>query len=154
MVLFKTLHLFFSQILHITWFDKPRTEQRAITREEITTLYFKNTEIILEALENLESVYDTQLIDFLQIERLRSAELVAHGGYITHVLHRSEPNNYREMMRAYYLERKSIFEYEAAGQLSPKEAKLLRQNVNTLEDYSMESNHRTLFFNLIEKKKK
>lgn len=154
MVLFKTLHLFFSQILHIAWFDKPRAEQRAITREEITTLYFKNTEIILEALENLESVYDTQLIDFLQTERLRSAELVTHGGYITHVLHRSEPNNYREMMRAYYLERKSIFEYEAVGQLSSKEAKLLRQNVNTLEDYSMESNHRTLFFNLLEKKKK
>ncbi|WP_442774175.1 cation:proton antiporter [Lactococcus hircilactis] len=154
LVLFKTTHLLFSQVFHVTFSNQPRKEQRLITREEITTLYFKNTEIILQALESLESVYDTQLIDFLQMQRLRSAELVAHGGYITHVLHKSEPNNYRELMRAYYLERKSIFEYESAGQLSPKEAKLLRQNVNVLEDYSMESNHRTLFFNLLEKRKK
>lgn len=154
LIIFRGLHSFFSQILHIELFGRKSREQREVTREEITTLYFKNTEIILQALENLESVYDTQLIDFLQTERLRAAELVAHGGYITRVMHRSEPNNMRQMMRAYYLERKIIFEYEAAGQLTAREARLLRQNVNVLEDYSMESNHHTLLFNFLEKRKK
>lgn len=64
LIIFRGLHSFFSQILHIELFGRKSREQREVTREEITTLYFKNTEIILQALENLESVYDTQLIDF------------------------------------------------------------------------------------------
>lgn len=154
LLVFRALHSLLGQVLHLDWFEKKALVKRQNTRDEITDLYLRNTEIILQALENLESVYDSQLIDFLQTDRLRSAELVTHGGYITQILRRAEPNNLTEMMRAYYLERKSIFEYEMAGNLTPKEARLLRQNVNVLEDFSMNSNHHTLFSGFIEKRKK
>ncbi|MFC4651373.1 cation:proton antiporter [Lactococcus nasutitermitis] len=153
-VAFRVLHLLVSRILHIDLTLRKVQANVDLRRDEITHLYFKNTELILQALENLESVYDAQLIDFLQAERLRSAEYVAQGDYIARLLHRTQPNNLREMMRAYYLERKVIFEYESAGEITAREARLLRQNVNVLEDYSMANDHRTLLFDFLEKRKK
>ncbi len=154
LIAFRALHALISRLSPVELTLKMRTNQREETRDEITTLYFQNTELILQTLENLEAVYDAQLIDFLQAERLRAAEFVAQGGYITRLLHKAQPNNLREMMRAYYLERKVIFEYEAAGQLTAREARLMRQNVNVLEDYSMANNHHTLLFDFLEKRKK
>ncbi|TKV33184.1 hypothetical protein FDX20_11095, partial [Citrobacter sp. TBCS-11] len=85
------------------------------TRDEITELYFNNTELILQALDNLNGVFDEQLLNFLQSERLRTSEIVASGGHISRMVNKAQPNNITEMMRAYYLERKVIFEHELSG---------------------------------------
>lgn len=148
----RTIHSLMQRALHFGRGNRKTPEVVAATHDEITQLYFHNTELILQALENLEEVYEAQLINFLQAERLRAAEFVANGGYITRLLNRVHPNNLTEMMRAYYLERKVIFEYESNGLLTPREAKLLRQNVNTLEDYSMSSDHHTLLYDLIDRR--
>ena len=150
----RVLHFFFSRIIRLDFSFRKTRPDNATAHREITELYFSNTELVLQALDNLESVYDERLIHYLQAERLRSAEFVARGGYITGILHRAQPNNLKEMMRAYYLERKTIFEYESRGELTIGEAKVLRQNVNTLEDYSHASNHHTLLYDFIEKRRK
>ena len=150
----RVLHFFFSRIIRLDFSFRKTRPDNATAHREITELYFSNTELVLQALDNLESVYDERLIHYLQAERLRSAEFVARGGYITGILHRAQPNNLKEMMRAYYLERKTIFEYESRGELTIGEAKVLRQNVNTLEDYSLASNHHTLLYDFIEKRRK
>lgn len=150
----QALHLILSHLLHIEFQFKKTREVIMTTRDQITELYFKNTELILQALENLEGVYDVRLINFLQAERIRTAEQVAKGGHITRMMNKAQPNNMTEMMRAYYLERKSIFEYEARGDISKTEAKLLRQNVNVMEDYSLSSDHQTLLYDFLEQKRK
>ncbi len=53
-----------------------------------------------------------------------------------------------------FLERKVIFEYEAAGDITAREAREMRINVNVLEDYSLASNHHTLLFEFLERRKK
>jgi CPA1 family monovalent cation:H+ antiporter len=107
----------------------------------------------LSALDNLSGVFDEQLLNFLQAERLRTAEIVAAGGHISRMMNKAQPNNMTEMMRAYYLERKVIFEYETNGQLTARGAKNMRLNVNVLEDYSLASNHHTLLFDFLERRK-
>ena len=137
-VIGRGLHMLLARLLHVDFGagnrEKVDTEK---TRQEITELYFSNTELVLQSLENLDGVYDEQLIHFLQSERLRTASFVADGGHITRMVNKTHPNNLSEMMRGYYLERKLIFEYENSGELTSKEAQEMRQAVNVMEDYSI-----------------
>src|SRR5574337_684275 len=82
--------------------------------------------------------------------RKRASEKVATGGFITRIITKVHPNNLDEMMRGYYLERKLIFEYEAQGLLTAREAKVMRKNVNALENYSMNDNHSNLLYDFLE----
>lgn len=107
----------------------------------------------MQALDNLNGVFDEQLLNFLQSERLRTSEIVATGGHISRMMNKAQPNNITEMMRAYYLERKVIFEHELSGAITAREAKDMRLNVNILEDYSLASNHHTLLFDFLERRK-
>ena len=66
------------------------------------------------------------------------------------VINRIKPNNIDEMLRGYYLERKSIFEYEKQKLISAKYAKKLRQNVNNLETYSLKESANTLPYDMME----
>lgn len=146
----RTIQYVLTRILRLDFLRSTPSNLTIDTRSEITELYLNNTELVLQTLENLAEVYADQLIDFLQAERLRTAEHVARGDYIAGVVNRTAPTNLAEMMRAYYLERKVIFEYESAGQLTAAEAKQLRQTVNTLEDFSLASEHRSFIYDFLE----
>lgn len=149
----RAFHLLTSRVLHVDFYFKKTKAAMETTREEITELYFNNTELILQALDNLNGVFDEQLLNFLQSERLRTSEIVATGGHISRMMNKAQPNNITEMMRAYYLERKVIFEHELSGAITAREAKDMRLNVNILEDYSLASNHHTLLFDFLERRK-
>ncbi|AYG01795.1 cation:proton antiporter [Lactococcus allomyrinae] len=153
-VIVRGFHLLLSKLLHIDFGFKKTKDAIETTRTQITELYFSNTELILQALDNLQGVFDDQLLHFLQAERLRTAEIVATGGHISRLVNKAQPTNLTEMMRAYYLERKVIFEYESSGQLTAREAKDMRLNVNVLEDYTLASNQRSLLFDFLERRKK
>ncbi|MDR2465027.1 MAG: sodium:proton antiporter [Streptococcaceae bacterium] len=130
-----------------------KTSARKLThnqRKDMRVIYYHNTELILEALENLTGIFDSTLIDFLQQERIRSTEIIHEKYFVDRVLTMSQPTNMDEMMRGYYLERKLIFEYEEAGLLNKKQAYELRKNVNTLESYSLEENYSTLPYEFFE----
>ncbi|GBG96047.1 cation:proton antiporter [Lactococcus termiticola] len=124
------------------------------TQQQITELYLRNTELILQVLENLEAVYEPQLINYLQSERLRSTEFVASGTYISRMVNRAQSSHLEEMMMGYYFERKTIFEYESSGQISSEVARQLRQNVNTLEDYSLVSDDHSLWMDLFNRRQR
>ncbi|MDM5144526.1 Sodium, potassium, lithium and rubidium/H(+) antiporter [Lactococcus lactis] len=149
----RAFHLLVSRVLHVDFYFKKTKAAMETTRDEITELYFNNTELILQALDNLNGVFDEQLLNFLQSERLRTSEIVATGGHISRMMNKAQPNNITEMMRAYYLERKVIFEHELSGAITAREAKDMRLNVNILEDYSLASNHHTLLFDFLERRK-
>ncbi|MDU1630184.1 MAG: cation:proton antiporter, partial [Lactococcus lactis] len=149
----RAFHLLVSRFLHVDFYFKKTKAAMETTRDEITELYFNNTELILQALDNLNGVFDEQLLNFLQSERLRTSEIVASGGHISRMVNKAQPNNITEMMRAYYLERKVIFEHELSGEITAREAKDMRLNVNILEDYSLASNHHTLLFDFLERRK-
>ncbi|GAB2024610.1 sodium:proton antiporter [Lactovum odontotermitis] len=117
------------------------TEATKNERNEINALYLENTELILQALENLQDIYDERLINFLQLDRLRSAKVV----HLTGLRRLRLSSNLTELMRGYYLERKIIFEYESGGKLNSEEAMLLRKNVNIMEDYSIRTSQDTNF---------
>lgn len=146
-ILKRALRAFLHQIMRLR-LTHISTEQRIyLTDEQRSSLryvYLKNTELVLEALENLEGVYDPKLIDYLQAERIRQAELLHERSFIDRVIQRYRPVNIEEMLRGYYLERKLIFEYEAKGLFTKQEAKELRQNVNSLENYSLKENYSNL----------
>lgn len=151
-IFLRAIRLVLSNILHINLPFTKRNVQKLIgdSKTEIRDLYFNNTSLILDALESLEGVYNADLINYLQSERLRSSEQVASGGFINRILTKARPNNLDEMMRGYYLERKFIFEYEAQGLLTAREAQVMRRNVNALEDYSMNENHSNLLYDFLE----
>lgn len=115
-------------------FYQPLTSQN---REHLSELYLANTELVLEALEELEGVYNPRLINFLQMSRLQEAEVMMSGVFVERVIIRNRPTNIDELLRGYYLERKLIAEYQDEGRLTSHEAKLLRKRVNELESYSL-----------------
>lgn len=153
-IFLRAIRLVLSNILHTNvHFNRNRKKIQKLvgdSKTEIRDLYFNNTSLILDALESLEGVYNADLINYLQSERLRASEQVATGGFITRIITKARPNNLDEMMRGYYLERKLIFEYEAQGLLTAREAKVMRKNVNALENYSMNDNHSNLLYDFLE----
>ncbi|MGO2743641.1 MAG: cation:proton antiporter [Pseudolactococcus laudensis] len=151
-IFLRAIRLVLSNILHINIHFNRKKIQKLVgdSKTEIRDLYFNNTSLILDALESLEGVYNADLINYLQSERLRASEQVATGGFITRIITKARPNNLDEMMRGYYLERKLIFEYEAQGLLTAREAKVMRKNVNALENYSMNDNHSNLLYDFLE----
>lgn len=153
-IFLRAIRLVLSNILHTNiHFNRNRKNIQKLvgdSKTEIRDLYFNNTSLILDALESLEGVYNADLINYLQSERLRASEQVASGGFITRIITKARPNNLDEMMRGYYLERKFIFEYEAQGLLTAREAQVMRKNVNALENYSMNDNHSNLLYDFLE----
>ena len=136
--------------------SRPKVEDMEETRQEISNLYLDNTELVLELLENLGTIYNAQLVDFLQAERFRQAEHIAQGNwnYVNGFRVATELTNIEELMEAYYLERKVIFEYEHTGRIALNEAKKLRQTVNLLEEYALASDHRSFLYDLFEFRKR
>ena len=155
-IFLRAIRLVLSNMLHINIAFRGKKIRKLIgdSRTEIRELYFSNTTLIMEALESLEGVYNTELINYLQSERLRTSEQVASGGFINRIITKVRPNNLDEMMRGYYLERKLIFEYEAKGDLTAREAQMMRKNVNALENYSMNDQHSNLLYDFLEYKTK
>jgi CPA1 family monovalent cation:H+ antiporter len=155
-IFLRVIRLVLNTILHQKIHFKFKKVRKLVgdSKTEIRDLYFNNTALILEALENLEGIYNVDLINYLQSERLRTSEQVATGGFINRIITKVRPNNLDEMMRAYYLERKLIYEYEAEGLLTAREAKIMRKNVNALEDYSMNAQQSSLFYDFLEYKPK
>ena len=126
------------------WNQRGAKRLTATDIEEIAELYLSNTEVIIESLEHLKGIYKSSLITFLQDSRLRETEIIGSGAFIERVITRIKPNNISEMMWGYYLERKTIFEYEEKKFISASYAKRLRQNVNNLENYSLKERANTL----------
>lgn len=131
------------------WLNQDRAKPSKDEREEIAELYLANTEVIIGSLENLKGVYNTALINFLQDSRIRETAIIESGAFIERVITRIKPNNIKEMLRGYYLERKIIFEYEHEKLISASYAKFLRQNVNNLENYSLKETANTLPYDMM-----
>ena len=112
------------------WLNQDRAKPSKAEREEIAELYLANTEVIIGSLENLKGVYNTALINFLQDSRIRETAIIESSAFIERVITRIKPNNIKEMLRGYYLERKIIFEYEHEKLISASYAKFLQKNDN------------------------
>ncbi|WP_117282736.1 cation:proton antiporter [Streptococcus intermedius] len=132
------------------WLNQDRINPSKTEKEEIADLYLANTEVIISSLENLKGVYNTALINFLQDSRIRETAIIESGAFIERVITRIKPNNIKEMLRGYYLERKIIFEYEHEKLISASYAKYLRQNVNNLENYSLKETANTLPYDMMD----
>jgi len=132
------------------WLNQDRAKPSKAEREEIAELYLANTEVIIGSLENLKGVYNTALINFLQDSRIRETAIIESSAFIERVITRIKPNNIKEMLRGYYLERKIIFEYEHEKLISASYAKYLRQNVNNLENYSLKETANTLPYDMMD----
>ena len=132
------------------WLNQDRINPSKTEKEEIAELYLANTEVIISSLENLKGVYNTALINFLQVSRIRETAIIESGAFIERVITRIKPNNIKEMLRGYYLERKIIFEYEHEKLISASYAKYLRQNVNNLENYSLKETANTLPYDMMD----
>ena len=132
------------------WLNQDRINPSKTEKEEIADLYLANTEVIISSLENLKGVYNTALINFLQDSRISETAIIESGAFIERVITRIKPNNIKEMLRGYYLERKIIFEYEHEKLISASYAKYLRQNVNNLENYSLKETANTLPYDMMD----
>ncbi len=134
-----------------------RARKLTLTKEDkeaIENLYFDNTAVILDALEHLEGVYDGILIDYLQDSRLREAEILNSGAFIERVIIRLQPNNIKEMLRGYQLERDIIYTFEKEKRISSRLANQMRENVNQLEDYTLKEKANTLPYDMMNRRLK
>jgi CPA1 family monovalent cation:H+ antiporter len=88
-IFIRAIRLVLSNILHtnIHFNRKKYKNWLAILKRKFVT-FINNTSLILDALESLEGVYNTDLINYLQSERLRASEQVATGGFITRIITR------------------------------------------------------------------
>lgn len=115
--------------------------------DDLALLYLENTEIIVDALTDLRGVYNDSLIQFVQDWRIRETAIIGDGGFVNRVLLREQAYHSREMLNAYYLERKAIFDYEREGLLTSDEANKLRSQVNQLESFALKEHN--LSINLV-----
>lgn len=122
-------------------------------RERLTNLYLNNTELVLEGLQDLDGVYNSELIGFLQRSRFQEARIIESGVFVERVIAHIKPDNIDEMLRGYYLERKVIAEYQQRGAISSRYATQLRRNVNKLESYSLKDDFGALPYDFIVQKK-
>lgn len=106
-------------------------------RDNLSNLFLDNTEVILDALEDLEGYYNATLVDFIQNERLRDADLIKSGLFVDRILANISPESTDELLWGYYLERRTIAEFEKDKRITPHEAQKMRQEVNELELFSL-----------------
>ncbi|MEE3743329.1 cation:proton antiporter [Streptococcus dysgalactiae] len=120
------------------------------TRNRLTDLYLGNSELILEALEDLEGYYNVSLVDFLQGKRIQDAELIKSGLFVERVITHFIPDNSGELLHAFYLERRAIYEAEQAQEITPTQAHDLRHAVNELETYSLRQHANPLMIDVVD----
>ncbi|ONN42958.1 cation:proton antiporter [Enterococcus mundtii] len=105
--------------------------------QEIRETYQKNTQLIIESLENLTDVYDDTMIGFFIEQRKAQGIRMMSGNLISTWMIQQDRLFTKKMLRGYYLERKVIDEYEVAETITTFSANQYRRNINLLESYTM-----------------
>ncbi|WP_086444462.1 cation:proton antiporter [Candidatus Enterococcus lemimoniae] len=117
--------------------EENRREFQKEELENVRQVFLQNTEVILKSLDNLNGVYDEEIIRFFIEGRLQLAHRLEDGTFIDSFIVRSQSNYVKELLIGYQEERKVIDEYEISGKISSLEANEYRKNVNLLESYSI-----------------
>lgn len=105
--------------------------------ENVRQVFLQNTEVILKSLNNLNGVYDDDLIRFFINGRLQLVRKLEDDTLIDSFIVKSQANYIKEMLIGYQEERKIIDLFEIAGKISSLDANEYRKNVNLLESYSI-----------------
>ncbi len=105
--------------------------------QEIRETYQKNTQLIIESLENLTDVYDETMVNFFIQQRKMEGIKMASGNLISSWMIQQDSLYSKKMLRGYYLERKIVDEYEEAEKITTFSANSYRKNINLLESYTM-----------------
>ncbi|MBM7710443.1 cation:proton antiporter [Enterococcus xiangfangensis] len=145
-------------ILHPKMFWQRKKKQKEIVdNRDISSLrkiFIRNSEVILDSLENLRDVYDEDLIDFFVDERKNLMNQVSgHGLFGTHLI-QQDPLYVKELIRGFYLERKLIDQYEANSEITNFTANNYRHQVNQLESYTMRQSSDPSFSFVLKRQKK
>ncbi|MBF0844635.1 cation:proton antiporter, partial [Streptococcus danieliae] len=142
LVVWRVLRLLLHEILTLgassrQWMHHQNLRLTQDDEDDLAMLYLENTEVIVDALADLQGVYTDSLIQFVQDWRIRETAIIGDGGFVNRVLLREQAYRSKEMLKAYYLERKAIFDYENDGHISSQEANILRSQVNQLESFAL-----------------
>ncbi|MEQ7208098.1 sodium:proton antiporter [Enterococcus avium] len=129
-------------IMHPKMFWERRQKRKeTVDNEDISTLrkiFIRNSEAILDSLENLRDVYDEDLIDFFVDEQKNLMNQVSGHGLFGTYLIQQDPLYAKELIRGFYLERKIIDKYEVSEDITNFSANNYRDQVNQLESYAMQ----------------
>ncbi|ALS38039.1 CPA1 family monovalent cation:H+ antiporter [Enterococcus rotai] len=117
--------------------EENRREFQKEELENVRQVFLQNTEVILKSLDNLNGIYDEEIIRFFIEGRLQLAHRLEDGTFIDSFIVRSQSNYVKELLIGYQEERKVIDEYEISGKITSLEANEYRKNVNLLESYSI-----------------
>lgn len=129
-------------ILHpkMFWERRNREQQTVVTKKDISDVrdvYHKNTQLIIESLDNLTDVYGDVMIQFF-IEQRKAQEMrIMSKNFFSTMMIQQETLFTKKMLRGYYLERKVVDEYEVAETITTFSANDYRKNINLLESYTM-----------------
>ncbi|MBP2099702.1 cation:proton antiporter [Enterococcus rivorum] len=126
------------------WVNKNEANRREYHKEELENVrevFLQNTEVILKSLDNLNGVYDDDLIRFFINGRLQLVRRLEDGTLIDSFIVKSQSNYIKEMLIGYHEERKMIDLFELNGTILYFAANEYRKNVNLLESYSINDFH-------------
>ncbi len=118
-------------------------------RSRIRDLYLTNSQLIMESLDQLDGIYNSELIAYLKRERRQEMAVAGSVSFSDRILARVTPPQKTEVLRGFYLERKAIAEYEANELISHRYSKILRQQVNALENYALSEKANTLTYDIL-----
>lgn len=128
-------------VLHPKMFwERLRQKQTILDAQDVTEVYNlfeRNTKNVLLSLENLRDVYDDTLVDFFLEQRKLLVQKIKQRNFIDSILIQDDALFVKELIRGYYLERKTIDEYEVAEQITNFSANEYRHHVNMLESFAM-----------------
>lgn len=110
---------------------------QSLDRDQLVTVYRRNTELIKQSLSNLEGVYDEEIIKYFLQQRDATMGSIKRQDFMATVMIREDPAFTKEVLRGYYLERKIIDEFESSQQITVFAANEYRRKVNLLESYAM-----------------
>lgn len=112
------------------------TDLRTQDLQQLQQVYKHNSQLIRKSLDNLQGVYDQELLDHFLKQRKDLGPLNREN-FIATMLIRQDQSYVKEMLRGYYLERKIIDEYEVGETITTFSANEYRGRVNLLESYAM-----------------
>ncbi|MDR1571585.1 MAG: sodium:proton antiporter [Clostridiales Family XIII bacterium] len=118
-------------------------------RQKLRDLFWEETDVVVQALEDMRYLYPEKLIAQFVEERINYMGPLIDDTYAGSLRARLHEEYVKELLVGYEIERETIWDFCDQGRISEEQANELRVNVNKLESYTLSGNRNDAMLRLI-----